>query len=611
MENLKENSINLEETVKELPENPGVYLMKNTSGEIIYVGKAKNLRSRVKSYFSKSAERELKTSHLVKKIHSIEIIKTATEYEALILENNLIKKWKPRYNISLKDCKTFPVIRITNENFPRVFRTRRIIDDGSLYFGPYPDVKSIDTYLDLIKKRFKTRKCREIPLRQRKSPCLYYHIGQCGAPCCGRADMESYRKEIETIAKILSGKTEELLEEFTRGMQNAAASLDYEKAAEFRDLVSSIKNLTEEQKVQDFSSGKMDYISILCSGINCSAVVLQMREGKISGKSVFNFTSCSEQEENMTRFLIQFYTEYFREPESAEMLPDRICVNILPEKELLKTFFSGKFTADFDPGLPEEEKDLSIMRMAEENCRMELINREKEISAAETLKEIKNSLGLSKIPLRIEGFDIAHLAGKHTVSSMVSFRNGKSDKAEYRIFHIKSLPEQAIDDYASIREAVARRYTRLVNESHPLPDLILIDGGKGQLSAAAGVLEALGLNAIDLAALAKQEELLFVQGKSDPVRLPEGSPALRVLQHVRDEAHRFATTFSKNMRKKEIAFSLLEGIPGIGSERSKKLISEFGSIDSIKNADSYSISQRAGLPMKVAESVIEYLRGNG
>ncbi|MCP5514703.1 MAG: excinuclease ABC subunit UvrC [Spirochaetales bacterium] len=609
MENLKANRAKLEETVKELPENPGVYMMKNSKNDIIYVGKAKNLKSRVKSYFSASAEKELKTSHLVKKIHSIEIITTGTEYEALILENNLIKKWKPRYNISLKDNKTFPVIRVTNEDFPRVFRTRRIIEDGSLYFGPYPDVKSIDTYLELIKKRFKIRKCREIPLKKRKSPCLYYHIGQCNAPCTGAADKKEYNSEIKTITKILTGKTSALIKEFEKEMKKASIALDYEKAARFRDLITSIRIITDEQKVQDFSSGKKDYISLLSSGEYSAAVVLQVRDGKLSGKSVFTFTSYSDSTEDMTRFIIQYYTDYFRETEAAALVPERIVLNILPETDLVERFFLEKISAPFNPALPSDDREASIMKMAEENCRLELMNREKQASTAEALKELKNRLSLDRVPVRIEGFDIAHLAGKHTAASMVSFHNGKPDKAEYRIFSIKSLPEFGIDDYASIREAVARRYTRLKNESLPLPDLVLIDGGKGQLNAALGIFEALGINNINVASLAKQEELLFVPGMDKAVKLEEGSPALRIVQHVRDEAHRFATTFNKNKRRKEVSFSLLEEIPGIGAERSKKLISEFGSVENIRNADIYSISRRAGIPLKAAEAVIEYLKG--
>ncbi|MDX9799849.1 MAG: excinuclease ABC subunit UvrC [Spirochaetia bacterium] len=609
MENLKANRAKLEETIKELPDNPGVYMMKNSRNEIIYIGKAKNLKSRVKSYFSSSAEKELKTSHLVKKIHSIEIITTGTEYEALILENNLIKKWKPRYNISLKDNKTFPVIRITNEDFPRIFRTRRIIEDGSLYFGPYPDVKSIDTYLELIKKRFKIRKCREIPLKKRKSPCLYYHIGQCNAPCTGAADKKEYNSEIKTITKILSGKSASLLKEFEKEMKKAADALDYENAARFRDLISSIRIITDEQKVQDFSSGKKDYIALLSSGVHSSAVVLQVRDGKLSGKSVFTFTSYSDSAEDMMRFLIQYYTDYFKETESSSLVPDRIILNIMPETDLVERFFIEKISAPFNAALPADEKEASIMKMAEENCRLELMSREKQASTAQALKELKNRLRLSRIPVRIEGFDIAHLAGKYTAASMVSFHNGKPDKTEYRIFRIKSLPESGIDDYASIREAVARRYTRLINESLPLPDLVLIDGGKGQLSAAMGVFEALGIKEINVAALAKQEELLFVPGMNEPVKLEEGSLSLGIVQHVRDEAHRFATTYNKNMRKKEVSFSLLEEIPGIGRERSKKLIIEFGSIEKIRDSDIYTISQRGGIPLKAAEAVIEYLKG--
>ena len=610
MKNSKENRANIEERVKELPENPGVYIMKNQSGEIIYVGKAKNLLNRVRSYFSKSANKEIKTSHLVKKINSIEVITTTTEYEALILENNLIKQWKPKYNISLKDSKTFPVIRVTNEDFPRIFRTRRIIDDGSLYFGPYPDVKSIDNYLELVKQEFKLRKCREIPLRQRKSPCLYYHIGQCASPCTGKTDKKDYENDIETIKKILSGNIADLEKELMEKMQQESAALNYEKAAEYRDFLSSIRALIEEQKVQDFSAGKKDFVALLSNGTNCAIVVLQMREGKISGKSVFSFTSYSDNEENISRFLIQYYSDYFTKIETLNIFPEKIVVNIVHENNLLKKFFLEKFQINFHADVPEDEKEASIMKMAEENCRLELMRTEKEFTYSEALKKIKDSLELTKIPLRIEGFDIAHLDGHNTVSSMVSFYNGKPDKPEYRIFRIKTLEDRVVDDYASIREAVARRYTRIKNEQLPMPDLILIDGGKGQLNAALGVLEALNLGYFNIAALAKQEELLFIPSKDEPVKLEEGTLSLRILQHVRDEAHRFATKFNKNMRKKEISFSLLEEIPGIGAERSKKMLKEFGSMDNIKNSDSYSLSERAKLPIKVAEAVIEYLRDN-
>ena len=609
MRNSKENRSNLEERVKELPENPGVYIMKNQKEEIIYVGKAKNLRSRVRSYFLKSANKDVKTSHLVKKIHSLEVITTTTEYEALILENNLIKQWMPKYNISLKDNKTFPVIRVTNEDFPRIFRTRRMINDGSLYFGPYPDIKSIDIYLELVKKQFKLRKCKVIPLRHRQTPCLYFHIGQCCSPCTGKVDKNDYYKDIETIIKILSGNIKDLETDLAKKMKLESAALNYEKAAEYRDILSSIRSLIEEQKVQDFSTEKKDFVSLLSNGINCVLVVLQMREGKISGKSVFSFTSYSDNEENINRFLIQYYSDYFAGIENP-VFPEKVLVNVVSETELLEKFFLEKIQTSLKVCAPENEKEASIMKMAEENCRLELMRMEKELTYSEALKKIKEALGLSKIPLRIEGFDIAHLDGHNTVSSMVSFFNGKPDKPEYRIFRIKSVPDRMVDDYASIREAVARRYTRLKNEQLPMPDLILIDGGKGQLNAALGILEALGIDDVNLASLAKQEELLFIPGKGEPVKLEEGTLPLRILQHVRDEAHRFATTFNKNMRKKELSFSLLEEIPGIGAERSKKILMEFGSVDNIKNADSYSLSERAKIPLKVAETVIEYLRDN-
>ena len=593
--------------VKNLPAKPGVYLMKDQDSNIIYIGKAKNLKNRVKSYFS--GTKEIKTSYLVKRIADIEIITTSTEYEALILENNLIKKWKPRYNINLKDGKSFPVIKITNEEYPCIYRTRRIINDGSSYYGPFPGIRSIDLYLELVNKRYKIRKCRG-KLKKRDRPCLYYHIGQCTAPCIGAADPEEYKNEIKKVKKILTGDVNSLLGEFKKKMKAYSADLNFEKAAEYRDLINSVNSINEEQLVEDFDSEKRDYVSSVSDDNYSAFTVLQMRGGKLSGKSVYVSENLNSEEEVMTSFLIQYYSRYFEDHFHAkEGLPDRITVNILPETKLIEKFFSDN-SCLLTTQLPSDKRDAALTRMGEENGRLEIIKKKKSAEYIVPLRELQKVLALPSLPKRIEGFDIAHIGGKHTAASMVSFLNGRPDKTEYRYFHIKSLPENSIDDYGAIREAVARRYTRVLNENLKKPDLILIDGGKGQVSAAEGILEALGIGEIPLAGLAKKHEWIYLPGQKKPVILDETSPARNLLQYVRDEAHRFATSFNKNLRKKDVRFSALESIPGIGSARSIIIMDKFKNIENLKKANMYEIRDKTGIPLSAAENILKYFKKN-
>ncbi len=603
MKDTKEIRQYLLQLVKDFPGKPGVYLMKDSGKNIIYIGKAKNLQKRVKSYFS--GAKEIKTAHLVKKIADIEIITTDTEYEALILENNLIKKWKPKYNIDLKDGKSFPVIKISNEKFPCIYRTRRIISDGSSYYGPFPGIRSIDIYLELVKKRFRIRKCIG-KLKKRDTPCLYYHIGQCMAPCIGKADTKQYNREVASVKKILTGDTDKLIREFSREMNKSSSELDYEKAAEYRDLIRSINSINEEQKVEDFDTERRDYISLVKEDNINSFVVLQMRNGKLSGKSVFSSEILSDPAEAMTGFLIQYYDQYLSKTlYSPESIPAKITVNILPETELFSRFYSDK-NISLTPEIPVTQRDKALIRMGEENGKMELLKKKKSREYLLPLKELQVKLNLPVLPKRIEGFDIAHIGGKHTVASMVSFFNSSPDKTEYRYFHIKTLPENGIDDYWSIKEAVARRYTRILNENLKRPDLILIDGGKGQVNAAKNILDALGLD-VPLAGLAKQNEWIYLPGEKDPVILDGTSPARKLLQYVRDEAHRFATSFNRNLRKKDIKFTALEKIPGIGSARSIKIMEKYKNLSSVKKSTPYEIKERTGIPLKAAEKVLEYL----
>jgi len=529
------------------PQSPGVYIMRN-AGKIIYIGKAKNLFKRVSSYFT--GNKDIKTTHLVNKIEDIEYIITKTEYEALILENNLIKKHRPKYNIDLKDGKTFPVIKITGEEFPSVFKTRYIVDDGASYFGPYPSGEVLEKYLELVKKRFPLRKCRG-SLKPRKTPCLYYHIGSCLAPCCGKADKKEYANYVRKVKTFLSGNIKNLIAELKKQMADYSKVLDFEKAAEVRDFINAATDLVTEQKVQDFDLESRDYIASETDGLYTAFVVLQMRGGKLAGKSVY-VSELPDTEESATQFFIQYYSSFKNVSMGLVALPSEVFTNMLPETEHLDQYFAEQEMPEIPVHIPSNNRDVAMVKMAGENCRMELYKKNRAISIEDSLRTLQQHLGLNAPPRRIEGFDICHWGGTKTVASLVSFFNGKPDKSQYRTFHIKSLPDGTIDDYASMREVIARRYARVQNDNLNPPDLILVDGGKGQLNAATKILHILGMDSIPLAGLAEKNEEIFIPGRKDAIVLPRTSDALKILQNVRDEAHRFANRFNKQLLKKDI-----------------------------------------------------------
>ena len=529
------------------PQSPGVYIMRN-AGKVIYVGKAKNLFRRVSSYFSGS--KDIKTTHLVSKIEDIEYIITKTEYEALVLENNLIKKYMPKYNINLKDGKTYPVIKITNEEFPAVFKTRYIYEDGASYFGPYPSVEVLEKYLELVKKKFPLRKCKG-PLKPRKTPCLYYHIGSCLAPCCGKADKKEYASYVRKVKTLLAGNTKTFVAELKRQMKEYSQKMDYEKAAECRDFITAVTELVTEQKVQDFNQESRDYIASESDGVYTAFVVLQMRGGKLSGKSVF-ISEVASVDEAATQFFVQYYSAFKSVSMGLSALPGEIFTNVLPDTENLKQYFAEISFPDIPIAMPETPRDVAIIKMASENCRMELYKKNRALNLKEALEELKKILRLPEVPRRIEGFDISHTAGTNTVASMVSFFNGKPDKSQYRTFHIKTLENGEIDDYQSMREVIARRYARVQNDQLPEPDLILVDGGKGQLNVAVHILKALDMSHIPVAGLAEKNEEIYLPGEKDPIVLPRTSEALKILQNVRDESHRFANKFRTTLQTKDI-----------------------------------------------------------
>lgn len=577
--------------VKDTPPEPGVYLMKDEEGTIIYVGKAKILRNRLSSYFS--GTKDIKTKTLLTHVRHIDTIIVSSEYEALLLENTLIKQHSPRYNINLKDGKTYPVVRITNEDFPRLFRTRYIVQDGSRYFGPFPNVQALDTVLQLIESLFPLRKCKV--LRSRSHPCMYYHIGRCSAPCSKKITKEEYLQHIEKAIQLLTGKTDELVAKLNQEMQEAAANLHFEQAARLRDAISNIQQLNATSTVVDFDEQSRDYIAWADAGILSTFTVFSMRGGKMIGRELYRTRSAADSEESVTQFILSYYN-------SDRPPPPFIYINqnlstISSIMRVLRERFGYNGTILF----PSEKRHQAVLAMAHQNAKEDVIKRQKERGAGPALEELQRVLALPTYPERIEGFDIAQLGGKHTVASLISFKNGIPDKKNYRHFKIRSL-EGAIDDFGAIREAVSRRYSRLLAENKELPDLIVIDGGIGQVNAAHGVLQALNVS-IPLVGLAKKEEELWLPNANGPIQLGQRSEALKVLQHIRDETHRFATGLNQKLRSKDLVLTNLEAVPGIGSLRASQLIKHFGSIQNIATAELAEIRQVLSCSVSIAQAV--------
>ena len=587
----RERRQQLQDTAHKAPSTSGVYFWKDEAGTVIYVGKAKNLKNRLSSYFS--GRKDIKTQILVSRAASIEYITTANEYEAFILENNMIKEHNPRYNINLKDGKSYPVLRITNEPFPRLFKTRRILQDGSKYFGPFPDVGALDTFIETLHRLYPLRRCKI--LRKRESPCMYYHIGRCGAPCCDRESEHTYREYIGEIERILEGKGPDTEARLTAEMKQAAKELKFEKAARLRDGIAALRVLRSQNVVEDFDPEDRDYIAYFSEGELASFTVLKMRQGKLLGRDNYRTISLNETEELLGEFLSAYYTE-------AAIIPPKIFVPTTTGLDLTRQWFATALDSHPDiqvvsehtnPGAqPDYKRHLAAMNMAFQNAREDIIRRLRERGDMPAMEELQHHLHLPHLPVRIEGFDIAHIGGRLPVASLISFYNGNPDKKNYRYFRLKTT-DGIIDDFASMREAVARRYTRLLNEQADLPDLILIDGGIGQVNAVQSVLSALQLD-IPVAGLAKRDEEIYRPGNSKPIRLPKRSDALRLLQRVRDETHRFATSRNQRLRTKENTVSVFAGMPHVGDKRARSLMLTFISPEQlVKDCHSYLTEAQA------------------
>ena len=574
----------------DLPLVPGVYMMKDSSDHILYVGKAKSLKKRVKSYFRNDLDP--KTRALMKQFHHMEYMVTDTEKEALILESNLIKKYMPRYNIRLKDDKRYPYIKVTNETFPRVLITRRVIDDGSYYYGPFTEATALRKLIKFLKTIFKIRDCKRMD-----GPCLNYQIDLCNAPCDKKITEEEYKKLVDNVSFFFEGKYSEITGALKSEMIEAAHNHEYEKAAVLRDQLNSVEEVLEKQKMEFTRSLDQDVIASASDSELACVVVFSVREGKIIGKDDFLMSGAenTSEEKIISAFLKQYYTGPRHVP-SKIIIPKKV-----EDKKLVEEWLSEKREAPVSIEVPTEGVRYRLIRMVSKNAKI-ILNHQKEVKGA--LLDLKKYLGIPRIPKRIEAFDISNISGKMAVGSMVVFENGVPNKKHYRKYKIQT---QGPDDYAMMREMLERRYSNLKKDKGPSPDLVLVDGGKGQLNVATDVFKSLGETNIPVIGLAKEFEHVFIPQTPSPLILPRDSEALLLLQRIRDEAHRFAVNYHKKLRSKELEKSVLDGIPGVGNKRKIKLLKHFGDISNIEKASVNDIAMVEGINMKLAIKIHEHL----
>ncbi|WP_340819295.1 excinuclease ABC subunit UvrC [Methanolobus sp. WCC4] len=596
--------------LKTLPALPGVYLMKDSSGDVIYVGKAKSLDKRVRQYFQSKKNLSPKTVTLVGHIDDIEYIVTDSEIDALVLEANLIKKYRPRYNVRLKDDKRYPYVKVTvNSAFPRIFLTRRRLMDGALYFGPYTNAKAIRTTLDLLSRVYMLRRCRKKIEPGKTRPCLNYHIKRCMAPCREGLDRDEYRRRVMEAVRFLKGDTSGILKELEKKMHALAEEQEYEAAAEVRDQIESVKYLSEEQ-IASSGTDDRDIIAAVADEKAVYIGIFYVRHGSMVGKADFTLVGTGDSE-SIGESLAQFVKQYYQD----SPIPPEILVQYeLPEKDLIMSWLSSRSGRDVKVHVPlrGEKKKLIGMaaRNAEMSARMAKLKPSSSESAMEALEDLQKVLSLDAPPLHIEGFDISNISGTNAVGSMVYFENGRPANSKYRQHNIKTV--KGIDDFAMMAEVVHRRYSGLLNNNEPMPDLILIDGGPGQVGAAKSSLDALGLE-IPMIGLAKRFEHIITtkKGPDEVVILPHSSPALKLLMHIRDEAHRFAVSSHRRRRSASLTHSELDQIPGIGPARKRLLLERFGSVEKLRLASVEDISGLDGISTDLAQKVLEHLKEQG
>jgi len=595
----KEIGLELKDKIKNLPSNPGVYIYKNKNGKVIYVGKASNIRNRVRSYFQSNKHFDAKTTALVRNIQDLEYIITDTEAEALILEDTLIKRHKPRYNIMLRDDKTYPYIKITNEPYPRIFSTRRVVRDGSKYFGPYTDVKNMKRMIRLVRTIFRLRSCKlnlseEGIANGKFKICLDYQIKKCDGPCEGLISLKDYQENVKNAISLINGKTNEVEKLLLQKMEEAAENLDFEQAAYFRNQYLLLKEYSASQKIVSTELVDRDVFGFATESDFSCVLIFTIRDGRLIGKRHFVLKNSLEYtEKKILQIAIEkWYLE-------NDFIPQEILLPFeLEEENFIREYLKEKKGKKVELIIPKLGDKRKLVNLANENAEFQLKEHilalmKKDAELPKRILEFQKDLQLPKPPRIIECFDNSHIQGSEFVSSVVVFKDGKPLKSEYRRFKIKTVQQN--DDFAAMKEAVYRRYKRLLEEEKSLPDLVIIDGGKGQLSSAISVLEELGIkDKVPIISIAKKMEEIFKPELTEPLQLSRASQTLQLIQKIRDEAHRFAISYHRKLRDKRTLTTELLDIKGVGPKTTQKLLETFGSVKEIKEKSLEQLAEVVG-----------------
>lgn len=595
---------NIADKLTHLPESPGVYLMKDRAGLVLYVGKAKRLRSRVRSYFAVDHAESLKTQRLVRLANDFETIVVPTEAHALILEASLIKEHRPRFNIQLRDDKSYPYIKVTlQEPFPRMLVTRRLLNDGARYFGPYTDVGAMRRALHVVRRIFTVRSCNYgLPNEAPERPCLDYHIGKCKAPCVGWQTVMDYRVMIDEVVLFLEGKTSEVMGRVRERMSAAAEATDFERAAELRDALFRLERLEEPKVVMQVDGGDRDVVGYARDGDDACVAIMRFRGGRLLARD-HRMLDNIEGEDDASVLSAYLTLSYVVEVERA---PELLVPFDFEDRDALEALLRTTRVA-----VPQRGPKRELVSLADENARhlleeLKLAADEAGERAISPIYDLQRELGLLVVPRRVVCFDISTAQGKDTVGSCVWFENGRAKRAEYRKFRVKTV--EGTDDFAAMAEVVTRYFRRRLDEQQTLPDLVVVDGGKGQLNAAHDALVALGQAELPIVSLAKREEDVYILGRMDPLRISRRSTALRLLQQARDEAHRFAITYNRQRRTMRTVTSELLRIPGVGPAKRRALLNAFGSLRNVREASVDAIAALPGFSTASAERLLEALR---